>query len=169
MRCELSFFKHLWQATGECKCVHTRVYGESNWNNEWNWIIRAKVSRSASNFMILVGLFYDEIRYLKILLRLAWVWMSGILCKFSMTIRDRWHIWLRSNGCIFWEYEDGRLEVVFIARCRTGEAIHSVSAICPMLYWGSFFEMCDCEQCYIWGSVKQCQPEQRTAGLLYVY
>ena len=58
---------------------------------------------------------------------------------------------------------------VFIVRCRTGEAIDSVSAICPMLYWGSFFEMCDCEQCYIWKSVKQCQPEQRTAGLLYVY
>ena len=28
---------------------------------------------------------------------------------------------------------------VFIVRCRTGEAIDSVSAICPMLYWGSFY------------------------------
>ena len=47
--------------------------------------------------------------------------------------------------------------------------LNSVSAICPMLYWGSFFEMCDCEQCYIWGSVKQCHTRQRTAGLDYIY
>ena len=110
--------------------------------------------------------FYDGIRYLKFLLRLAWVWMSEILYKFSMTIRDRWHIWSRSNGCIFWEYEDGRLELIVLWVPDWPSNWIAWALYVQCMYWGSFLRCATASSATSGGGWNSAIPDSGLLGLI---